>query len=405
MAAAGTDGLRRTNTAAVLRALRERGPASRALLAQRTGLAKATVGAIVADLHRAGAVTEVDAAPAPSVTGRPGRPVALDGARIAGLGLEVNVGYLAATALDLAGRTVLTHRVPTEAGDELAALRALARRCRDELTGEGRRLMGVEVAVPGLVARERGVVVAAPNLGWDDLDLACDVALALGGQCPVGVDNDANCSAVAEATHGVGAGYDQVLFLTGTVGLGAGLVVDGVVQRGSAGFAGEVGHLPLGGGALRCACGRTGCWETTVGLPAMLRTTGVGGVTGVTGVTGGTGIGAHDPVAAATEVMRLATDDPAVADGVREVGRRLGAGVVALAGLLDPAVVVLGGYFVPLGPLLVPVVEQALQEWLLGAGERRCAVELSTLGLGAASTGAATGALTGVFDGTTALTS
>ncbi len=289
---------------------------------------------------------------------------------------------------------MLSHRVPADAGGELAALRALARRCRDELTAEGRRLMGVEVAVPGLVARERGVVVAAPNLRWADLDLASDIALAVGGQCPVGVDNDANCSAVAEATHGVGAGYDQVLFLTGTVGLGAGLVVDGMVQRGSTGFAGEVGHLPLGGSSLRCACGRTGCWETTVGLPAMLRTTGVGE----------TAVAEHDPVAAAAQVMRLAAGDAAVAAGVREVGRRLGAGVVALAGLLDPAVVVLGGYFVPLGALLVPVVEQALREGLLGAEQRRCAVELSTLGLAAASTGAATGALAGVFDGTTALT-
>ncbi len=394
MAAAGTDGLRRTNTATVLRALREHGPASRALLAQRTDLAKATVGVIVADLHRAGAVTELTPSPSPPVTGRPGRPVALDGAGIVGLGLEVNVGYLAATALDLAGRTVLSHRVPADTGDELAALRALARSCRDELTADGRRVIGAEVAVPGLVARERGVVVAAPNLGWADLDLAGDIALALGAQFPVGVDNDANCSAVAEATRGVGAGYDQVLFLTGTVGLGAGLVVDGSVRRGSTGFAGEVGHLPLGGSSLRCACGRTGCWETTVGLPAMLRTTGVGD----------SAVAEHDPVAAAAEVMRLAATDPVVAEGVREVGRRLGEGVVTLAGVLDPAVVVLGGYFVPLGPLLVPVVEQALREGTLGAGDRRCAVELSTLGLGAASTGAATGALAGVFAGTTPLT-
>lgn len=396
MAAAGTDGLRRANTASVLRALREGGPASRALLAQRTGLAKATAGAIVADLHRAGAVTEQDAAPPPAATGRPGRPVTLDGAGTVGLGLEVNVGYLAATALDLAGRTVLSCRVPTDAGDELGALRALARRCRDQLTGEGRRVLGVEVAVPGLVARERGVVVAAPNLRWAGLDLVGEVALALGGDCPVGIDNDANCSAVAEATHGVGAGYDQVLFLTGTVGLGAGLVVDGQVQRGSTGFAGEVGHLPLGGTSLRCACGRTGCWETTVGLSAMMRATGLG--------EGDVDpVAAHDPVTAAAAVAHRAGTDPAVAAGVREVGRRLGTGVVALAGLLDPAVVVLGGYFVPLGPLLVPLVEQALREGLLGAGERRCAVELSALGLRAASTGAATGALAGVFDGTMSL--
>ncbi|MEO7745168.1 MAG: ROK family protein, partial [Actinomycetota bacterium] len=110
-----------------------------------------------------------------------------------------------------------------------------------------------------------------------------------------------------------------------------------------------------------------------------------------------------DPMAAATEVARLARTDATVRAGVRDVGRWLGTGVVTIAGLLDPAMVVLGGYFVPLGPLLVPVVERALRSGLLGAGARHCEVRLSTLGLGAASTGAASEVLTDVFDGVVAL--
>ena len=399
MAAATTDQLRRLNTARVLRSLRERGPASRAALAQRTGLAKATVGTIVAELHRVGAVHESAVARrSPATTystaaGRPGRPVSLDGATTVGLGLEVNVEYVAATALDLAGRTVLSLQVPTRAGHELVALSELAQGCCRQLVEEDRRLVGIGVAVPGLVDQARGVVVAAPNLGWHGLDLAAAVGHAVGGLSRVRVDNDANCSALAEATFGVARGVDQVLYLTGTVGLGAGLVIDGVVQRGSNGFGGEVGHLPVGGSTRRCACGRRGCWETTVGLGAMLRATGIA----YPGQAG-------DPVDLAREVARRAKDDAAVRAGVRAVAGSLGTGILTLAGVLDPAMVVLGGYFVPLGPLVVPVVERSLRRGLLAADSRRCTVALSTLGLHAASTGAAADVLAEVFDGTLALT-
>ena len=401
-----TDTLRRLNTARVLRSLRDEGPASRALVAQRTGLAKATVGTIVADLQRLRAVDESAARPVgrtsgrPAAAGRPGRPVTLDGAGIVGLGVEVNVGYLVATALDLAGRTVLSRRVPTEPGRELESLRELTSQSCTQLVGQGAHVVGLDVAVPGLVARDRGVVVDAPNLRWADLDLVHEIEQALprsgAGRCRVRVDNDANCSATAEVTHGAARGVDHVLFLTGTVGLGAGFVVQGRVQRGSTGFAGEVGHLPVGGGDRRCACGRRGCWETTVGLPAMLRATGVR-------LPDADHHPMADPMAAATEVARRARTDATVRAAVREVGASLGTGVVTIAGLLDPAMVVLGGYFVPLGPLIVPVVERALRHGLLGAGARRCEVALSTLGLGAASTGAASEVLTDVFDGVVGL--
>lgn len=394
MVVAGTDQLRRLNTARVLRSLRDQGPASRAGLAQRSGLAKATVGTIVAALREASAVRErdlLDPDPAGRPTaGRPGRPVELDGAGLVGLGLEVNVGYVAATAIDLAGRIVLARRAPTGAGDELAALCALARDSERSLTGEGRRVVGLGVAVPGLVDRARGLVVAAPNLDWFDLDLAAAVRASLTSACPVRVDNDANCSALAEVLHGVARGVDPVLYLTGTVGLGAGLVVGGVVQRGSNGFGGEVGHVPVGGGTRRCPCGRRGCWETTVGLRAMLRDTGVARH----------GALARDPMAAGVEVALRARSDPQVRAGVRAVGAALGTGLVPLVSALDPAVVVLGGYFVPLGEMLVPVVERALRRGLTSADSRRCAVSLSTLGLHAASTGAAADVLAEVFDGT-----
>ena len=236
-----TERLRQQNTALLLRSLRDDGSASRAALAARTGLSKATVGTIVQALQDVGALHEDGAVKAVRTghSGRPGRPVVLDGATIVGLGLEVNVDYLVATALDLSGRSVLSLQVTVGTdGDLLASLGDLAARCHAQLVAEGRRVLGIVVAVPALVERATGRVVDAPNLGWRDLDLAATVAAAVGDGCPVRVDNDANCAATAEYDHGAARGATDALYLTGTVGLGAGLVVDGAVRRGAHGLAG-----------------------------------------------------------------------------------------------------------------------------------------------------------------------
>jgi predicted NBD/HSP70 family sugar kinase len=399
-----TELLRRQNTALLLRELRASGPASRAELAHATGLAKATVSAIVADLRRQGVVrddvpppTPADAVAAAPRLGRPGRPVALDGAHVIALGLEVNVDYVAATALDLAGRTVLEQREPL-APDEAPLDRVvqLARRSADLVRGKGSRLLGVAAAVPGLVDVATGHVVTAPNLGWDNVPLRTRLAASLPAGCPVRVDNDANAAAVAEASFGAARGCDPVLYLTGTVGLGAGLVVDGSVQRGGSGFAGEVGHVAIGGSGERCACGRIGCWETTVGLPAMLRAVGMTDWAHAARVTG-------DPVEVAAQVARRAEKDVGVAAGLEQVARSLATGVATLVNLFDPQMVVLGGYFVPLGQWLLPTVQQSMTAEVLAAGARRCSVALSTLGLHAASAGAAADVLADVFTGTLAV--
>lgn len=388
---AATDRLRRENTATVLRSLRDGGPATRAALAQRTGLAKATIGAIAADLAAVGAVAEsqVQTTGQARRIGRPGTPLSLDGARTVALGLEVNVDYLAATALDLSGRPVLRTTVPAPTSTMgLDVLAALAHDSHAALKSSGRTLLGTSVAVPGQVDRARGRVIDAPNLDWHDADVVGVLSAALGGGV-VGLDNDANCAVVGEVAFGAAQGMDDVLYVTGTVGLGVGVFVDGGVRRGAHGLAGEIGHAPLGNPARRCACGRFGCWETAAGLRALLRETGVD----MDGAAGP----AVDPVATAHRVAARCADDPQVRAGVLRVAHALAAGLVPLAAALDPAAVVLGGSFVALGEWILPVARSQLRRVC------RSAVLLSELGLHAASTGGAAGVLGQVYAGTLAL--
>ena len=142
------------------------------------------------------------------------------------------------------------------------------------------------------------------------------------------MDNDANCAARAESMYGVAAGVDDFVYLTGTVGLGAGIVSGGQVLRGSRGLAGEVGHLRVGDERHRCACGRTGCWEAMVGLRALEQATGVA---------------RRRRARTRCPTPNASPARPGARPGLLAVGEALGRGVAQLAVTLDPRMVVLGG--------------------------------------------------------------
>ena len=381
---ASSEWARRRNTGRVLRALRQSGPASRAELSVRTGLAKATVGTIVATLEAAGAVAEEETRL--GGRGRPARPVALVGDRFVTLGLELNVDYVAGVVLDLAGsvrlhetRAVTPPDVPLEV---LAGLVAdLVLRVRHDLRQE---LVGAVVAVPGLVRGSDDRTVAwAPNLDITGVAVATRLQRLL-GDLPLQVSNDADCAAYAEAHHGAATDTGSLLYLTGTVGVGAGIVDDGTLVRGGSGFAGEVGHMPIGDPRAECGCGRLGCWEASVGLHAMLR------------AVGSPELGT--PLASAEAVAARARSEPEVRARLGRLGRDVGLGLAVLATVLDPSVIVLGGYFVPLGDLVLVPARTTLEERLVGPVPRT-ELRVGALGIEAAAVGAAERAFTGVFAG------
>jgi len=374
--------VRRQNIALVLRALRSSGPLTRTEVARHTGLAKATVGSIVGDLENAGLAAETGELT--GGRGRPGRAVALTGENVVGLGLEVNVDFVSTVSLDVAGTIQHAETVPVGSRPPREVVIEVARRRLDELRASGGRVSGMTVAVPGLVGADRRTVRWAPNLDWHDVDLGADLdaATALTGTT---IDNDANCATIGEASHGAATGANSALYVTGTVGIGAGWILDGALVRGSAGFAGEVGHLPFGSADAECGCGRRGCWEASVGLRAMLAEVDID--------VAGT------PWQTAEQVAERAAADPTVADHLEVIGRRLGHGLAALSGMVDPDVIVLGGYFVPLADWLLAPAESTIDDRLIFADLHRPELRLSPLGLRSAALGAAEESLTSILTG------
>ena len=334
-------------------------PISRAAAASATGLTRATVSALVDDLIAGGLLTELEPQPR-SGAGRPAAGLAVSPDGPAGLGLEINVDYLAACVMDLSG--TVRHRLVEHADQRLSdartalgALVALARRAvtlADDLP-----LAGVALAVPGLVAAD-GIVRVAPNLGWQDVDAAALLRDQLG--LPVTVDNEANLAALSELRT---AGSSRTfVYVSGEIGIGAGIVLDGELYRGVHGWSGEIGHMPVYPDGPVCRCGARGCLEQYAGIPAL-------------------------------ELL-----DPAPGPALDRAGAALGIALAGVINLLDVDTIVLGGSYAPLLPRLRGGIEAELGRRVLTAELAPITLRAAALGADAAMCGAAGSVVRAVRD-------
>ncbi|TWD84772.1 putative NBD/HSP70 family sugar kinase [Kribbella amoyensis] len=391
--------LRRNNLSVVLRHVRAAGPRSRARIAAETGLNKATVSSLVAELVERGLLREGQAESERGTLGRPGQLVELDGTRVCGVGAEINVDYLAVAALDLSGDVVTERRVPLDVAhlDPAVTLDQLAELIRAAVAAVAERnglTAGVTLAVPGLVQSTTGSLKLAPNLGWSEVPVVDEMRARLGAPAyPVRVDNEANLAALAaysELKKDADTKADDIMLLTGAIGVGGGMVAGGHLLRGGHGFSGEVGHMPVAPSGGICGCGRTGCWETVVGLTALLNKA----------------TDPDDPVRDPSldveqrlaEITRRAEAGASrTLRALADVGTWLGIGGAILVNVLNPDVLVLGGYFAVLGPWLKEPLENAIRDRVIAPEGGGCRVVQSTLGFAAAVRGGAQISLDQVF--------
>lgn len=293
------------NRSLVLQTLFHGGAMSRADLARETGLTRVTISDLVAGLIADGLLAEKGV----RESSRPGKPAILvdldrDGHRIVGLDLSGSDTFLGAV-LTLDGDLVARAEVPVPA-DAAQALAAVIGLARDLVDDAHAPVLGVGVGAPGVVDAD-GVILTAPNFGWDGLDLEGELRAAL--DLPVLVANDANAAVLAEYTFG-GARDDVLLVRVGR-GVGSGLLAGGQPMRGARFAAGEIGHVTVGtDGGPRCACGKIGCLEAWLAVPAL------------------------------SARIAAADDETPV---LRDAGERLGIALAPIVGVLDLSEIVLSG--------------------------------------------------------------
>ena len=382
--------MRRQNLSLVLREVMEKGPRSRATIAEATGLTKSTVSSLVADLTARGLLSEAGQEDSGTV-GRPGRLITVSDELVVGLGFEINVDYIAACVLDLTGAVRYERNEQRENRDAgaPAVLDALERLGHDVLrwTAErGLTPVGATIAAPGLVDVASGTLVFAPNLGWEGIALADEMAGRLGlAHLPVAADNEANLAALGELWEGAGRGLGDFIHVSGEIGVGAGVVIRGELVRGGAGFGGEFGHIPIRPDGPACPCGSHGCLERLVGQEALLRAAGLE-------VSIGTRIGVPDGGAAAL-VARAQEGHPLTIAVLEQAGDTLGYAIATMVNLFAPNTVVLGGIYAALHQWLIDALQAELRRRAFVLRYADVVVAPSQLGSAAAVRGAASSTL------------
>lgn len=363
---AGQQTVRRHNLSLITTALAS-AAASRAELAQRTGLTKATVSSLVDALISQTILIEGE--PEASRVGRPARPVRLNPDGPVAVGLEINVDYIAACALDLSGEMRGYRHAPVDNRLRTAAevIAHAVRLSAEVRTGLHQPLLGAALALPGAVGVD-GVLLRAPNL---PLLTGARLGQALAGELNVPklqVDNEANLGALAQLWSAPDDGRNFV-YVSGEIGVGAGLVVNGELFRGVNGFAGELGHVVVQRDGPTCGCGGRGCVEQYAGQEVLLRN------------AGQPDIGA----------LQAAVDrsDAAALAAVRLAGSALGVGLSSLLNVVDLPVVVLGGVYARLFRVIEPALTAELEGRVLSSRSSTGRLSCSMLGVDAAVRGAA----------------
>jgi predicted NBD/HSP70 family sugar kinase len=369
--------VRRSNLSAIVRAVHLRGPLSRSELVRHTGLTRSAIRGLIGELVGGGILTETRSEP----DGAPGRPSPLvhpdaDGTSV--IALEINVDSLAAARIGLGGTVHELVRVDRPRAhvtlDAIVTdLVELAEPVLAFVPADG--LVGIGVAVAGVVRRQDGLVRLAPNLGWADEPLGERLAGAFGTDVRIAVANEADLGGLAEHRRGAAIGEANVVYVAGEVGVGGHVTVEGEPLDGAAGYAGEVGHMIVNPGGAACACGSFGCWETEIGERALLVRA---------------GRPAWGGGAAVDELIEAAmAGEPTARAGVSHVGTWLGVGLASLVNIFDPTLVVLGGVLGRIHPLVASELDVALDRHALSAARELVRVVPGALGVNAPIIGAA----------------
>lgn len=298
------------------------GERSRAGLARRTGLSRASLTRLSRDLERFGFITERGSARA----GTRGRPAEMlhvvpESAHIVGLKLTGEALY--AVACNLAAEVVAEHEAPLHSRN-VAEVVGLVERVVAEIRAEVPRVAAIGICLAGDVAVDttgRASVVGSHFLGWDEVPLQSLIEAATG--LPSTISNDVQALTTAHHRFGSGARLDSLAVIGYGEGIGAGLVVGGEVIRGTHGRPGKVGHLYVGGSDELCERGHRACVASIALLPRIL--------------------------SAAGERDLEAVLAAAAVDGTRSRGAldraadALGVVVAQIVNLIDPGIVVITG--------------------------------------------------------------
>jgi len=341
------------NRRIILNVIRLRQPLSRADVARLTGLQRSTVSLIADQLIEEGWIVEGAYGRLP----RGRRPIYLqlntDKARI--IGINVRPTQTTIAVADLNGEFLGQEQFPTDP-DPKEFIKILTQRVKAVIKRyPNATFEGIGVSLPGRVNTDTHKLTVAPNIGWRDVDLKTTLEKAT--KLPVEVENAANACALAENYFGKHAEeVDNLIAVTVAEGIGTGIITNGMLMRGTAGMAGEFGHVALDPNGPPCKCGNKGCWETLASNTAAIRDY-------IQAVTGGTNGRRRRPKVTFEDILRLAAEGDKTAGKVLDnMAKHLGEGLAMLITGFAPSLVVVVGEVTRAWDRVGPIIQKVVDE-------------------------------------------
>jgi predicted NBD/HSP70 family sugar kinase len=407
--------MKKINKSIVLELLRKASPLSRAEVAKTTGLTKATVSTLVAELMEESLLYEIGTGE--SSGGR--KPVMLVFRQDAGyaVGVDLGVRDIHAVLTDLKGTIVHETRSSLRGMDTpeqvLGRLKECLRRLVNKAPASPYGVVGIGVGVPG-ITDDKGTVLFAPNLGWRNVPLQS--LLEAEFKVPVIIDNEGNAGAVGEKEFGIGRDVSNLIYISVGIGIGSGIILKDELYRGASGYSGEMGHITVHADGRPCRCGNVGCWELYASEQAILAeadallSSDTAG-TANSGAAPGASISGEEPAAetddGAAEIPRQAelealaaladSGNEAAQELFRRTGRYLGVGIVNIINTFNPELIIIGNRFTLAERWFAPSVREVIQERALPYHRERLRLEFAGLGLRSSVAGAASLAVSGFF--------
>lgn len=331
------------NSAAVLDVIQRRRGISRAELAAVTGLTQAAISKIVADLIAM--LLVVEEGPSASAGGRPPVRLKINAEAAYVVGIDLARSGIHGVLADLNGQ--VHHRLSVESRLAQAAdvtferLTSLAAGLLDRAQDLGCRVIGIGVGAPGPLNAQEGVILAPPNFPlWRNVPVRRIIQERFG--LPVWLDNDANAQAVAEGRFGAGQAFNSFIYIAVGTGVGAGLVINGMLHRGAHNVEGELGHTTVEAAGPRCSCGNRGCLEIYTSTPAVVATAVAALNRGEHSLISELAGGRLDHITIYTIAQAAHAGDQLALRILEQVAVYLGVGVVNAINLLGPEAVILG---------------------------------------------------------------
>ncbi len=357
--------MREINRSIVLDIIRRAGRVSRSDLAKRTALTKPTVSAIVEDLLARGIVQEVGFGKPVGGGGRRARLLEFNDNSAAYLGFRFGVRSSTVGIADARGGLRAEREIASAPGDPERGIReALA--LVDPLLAEAGiprdRLQAVGASLPGLISQTDGSAELSPNLLWKRVPVRKLLEDAL--KLPVAVVSQTHAAALAEARLGAARGMRSFVWVYVGTGVGAGIVIDGQLFHGHAGWSGEIGHCPVLEDGPECSCGLRGCLEAVASGWAIARAAERAAEASET-----TLLRQHQGALDAQAVAHAAQAGDVVAQQIlADVGNYIGIGISTLVNLLDPEVVVMGGSVMNAADYIIPAARASMAKHSLRGG-------------------------------------